>query len=120
MARRKKEIDPDLDLDIADPGDTINVTEERAKLYAVQREKIELEVAFKRGDLIRSAEVEKALANMLCAFRSKVLAIPNRVAQELAEELDPRLVAARLHEVLTECLSELARYDGKHENGVLQ
>jgi hypothetical protein len=49
--------------------------------------------------------------NMLTAFRTRILAIPTRVASQLIGQQDMAIVQDKIKKVLNEALNELTDYD---------
>lgn len=71
---------------------------EKADTERVRRELLQLELAEKRGELVRVADIERAYAAKLAAAREAHEAIPDRLAAQLAAMSD----AAQIHALLTE------------------
>ncbi|SLN35706.1 Phage DNA packaging protein Nu1 [Aquimixticola soesokkakensis] len=74
---------------------------EKLRLAKHQADKIEIQNAAARGELVRSADVEREWANVLRDVRSTVLAVPSRVGSKLAHltahdvaEIDREIKAA--------------------------
>ena len=74
---------------------------EKLRLARQQADKIEIQNAAARGELVRSADVEREWANVLRDVRSTVLAVPSRVGSKLAHltahdvaEIDREIKAA--------------------------
>lgn len=84
------------------------MTEDEERLIKARADKVELEVELKRGDLIPAGDVEKEWVSMALSFRNKILALPTSLAQELADETNPRAVEKILKDSIFEALSELA------------
>jgi phage terminase Nu1 subunit (DNA packaging protein) len=57
---------------------------EKLRLAKQQADKIEIQNAAARRELVRSADVEREWANVLRDVRSTVLAVPSRVGSKLA------------------------------------
>lgn len=79
---------------------------ERAK-----REKAELELAHIKGELHHSADVEKVMNDMLGAFRSKLLALPAKLAPLLIAQNTVATIQDMLQNEIYEALNELSDYD---------
>ncbi|GAQ24231.1 hypothetical protein [Tepidanaerobacter syntrophicus] len=79
---------------------------ERAK-----REKAELELAHLKGELHHSADVEKVMNDMLGAFRSKLLALPAKLAPMLIAQNTVATIQDMLQNEIYEALKELSNYD---------
>ena len=74
---------------------------EKLRLAKHQADKIEIQNAAARGELVRSADVEREWANVLRDVRSTMLAVPSRVGSKLAHltahdvaEIDREIKAA--------------------------
>jgi terminase small subunit / prophage DNA-packing protein len=84
----------------------------RDKLYRLQGEESALRIAERRGQLVSLAQLEPALAQMVTAFRSRVLQLPDDLCHELgsnAPNLDEvRAAGGRL---VHEALQELSKHD---------
>jgi phage terminase Nu1 subunit (DNA packaging protein) len=94
-----------------DGGKTeVDYFEERAYHEKAKRLKTEMEVAVMKGELHRSSDVEMVMNDMVAAFRSKMLALPTKLAPQLVG----KPVAAVLTIITTEvhdALTELSEYD---------
>lgn len=88
--------------------------EKLAKLKA-QRELAELKVSEQRGDLHRTADIERVVGNMIVAFRSKVLALPSVAAPQLVEQRNEAAVFRILSELVRDVCVDLAAYDPAQE-----
>jgi DNA-binding transcriptional MerR regulator len=88
--------------------------EAKLKLIEAQREKLELELAVTRGELVRSAEVVSVWSNYVVATKTKLLGLPSKLAYELAGIDDPIKLQNRLEEEINELLAELS--SGKFVN----
>lgn len=88
----------------------INIDEEKALHERVKRHISELKLRTMKGELHKSADVERAMADMLAAFRTRILAIPSKIAPTL-EDRDVNYIKDRLLAECTEALSELKDYD---------
>ena|SRR5690349_9553993 len=68
----------------------------------------EFQLAEKRGSMIRVEDVAPILENELANVRSRLLAIPDRLAPKIAAMTDPALVEAALRDEVIAALSELS------------
>lgn len=85
-----------------------NYAVERARREAAQRERQEIELAEKKK-LIRSArDVDRTTFDAFRQARDNLLAIAPRVAEDLAAETSPRVVAHVLTQAITRVLSDLS------------
>lgn len=75
----------------------------------------ELELDEIEGRMHRSEDVESMTTDLCLAIRSALLALPGRLATDLADETDPAQVSVRIKEEVTDILEELSnyRYDEK-------
>jgi phage terminase Nu1 subunit (DNA packaging protein) len=83
--------------------ETLSLSEERAKLAQRQREKLELDLQVRRGQLLEREMVVLAGQAYTKAWRAKVRGLPRRAVQMgvIPRELEPEL--ARLcHDLLTD------------------
>ncbi len=89
-----------------DVGDKLNLNEENAKLRKLQQDRIRLELEVKKENLLDAHEVVNAWADLVLAFRAKMLTLPRSVAPAVAAESNvhaiERLVKARIYEALQE------------------
>lgn len=96
-----------------DGGKTeVDYFEERAHHEKAKRLKTEMEVAVMKGELHRSSDVEMVMNDMVAAFRSKMLALPTKLAPQLVGKPVAKILAfitAEVHDALT----ELSEYDPK-------
>ncbi|ACA41247.1 hypothetical protein J2D69_15935 [Lysinibacillus sphaericus] len=76
-----------------------------------KREKAEIELAHIKKEMHKADEVEKVQNHMVMAFRSKMLSLPSKVALQLVNKNDPKLIEAILERDIHEALSELAKYN---------
>lgn len=84
---------------------------ERARLTHNQANKVEMENAVMRGDLIPAELVEDVQNDMIGRARARLLAIPTKAAPQLISELDIGEVQDILKKLVYEALRELAEYD---------
>lgn len=93
----------------------------QTRLTLAQCRKTEAEAALKELELERAKallieikEVESTLSHVLTTVKSRIAALPARVASQLSGMTEPRAIAAHLTKVLDEALNELS---GLFENG---
>ena len=84
-----------------EPGKTKDLFEEQAELARARREKLELELAELRGELVRVEDTRTQFFSIARTLRDAVLSVPNRLASLLAAETNER----RIHTKLTEELA---------------
>jgi len=94
-------------------GDTsdADIDELKRRKLAAEAAMAEIDLALRRGDALAAADVGKAWADMVAAFRAKVLGIPAKLAPALVAETDLILTRSMLEDVLHEALRELADDD---------
>ena len=75
----------------------------------------ELELDEIEGRMHRAEDVESMTTDLCLAIRSALLALPGRLATDMAEINDPSLIATRIKEEVADILEELSnyRYDEK-------
>lgn len=88
-----------------DAGSKTDLNDERAKLTRAKREAAEMENRVRKGELMEVGEVEKAYSAMLMNFRSRILALPQKLAPAVAsldgdKQQIQDLIQAELEEVL--------------------
>lgn len=88
-----------------------DLSEERAKLAKSQREKYELQNARLRGELIPIEVVESEWADMLLAFRAKIMSISNKTAPIISGMESIAEIEETLKKYHMEALNELAEFD---------
>ena len=87
----------------------LHPAEERAKLDRARREKVELELAARRGELVEVGDVEEAWSKRVIAVRARMLAMPNTLAPQVAVESNAADCQRILKESVYAALSELAQ-----------
>lgn len=99
---------------VTDDGVIYDYDKERARLTKAQADKTELEVDVLRGKLIPSELVEAVWSGMTTAARSRLLAMPYRLAQSAMAAKSLTEVETAALDLITEALHELAGYDPEH------
>ena len=84
---------------------------EHALLEKRKREKIELELAEMRGEMHKSSDVERVMNDMLSNFRSKILALPSKIAPQLITLTTISDFQDILQKEMINILHELSNYD---------
>lgn len=87
---------------------------ERARKAKAEADRIEMDLAIKRGQVHSSEDVEAVLNDMIAFFRAKMLSMPTKLAPILAAELNPRIIKKKLDDEIYEALSELSEYDPQY------
>lgn len=88
------------------PG--LELNDERAKLAVLQQQKLELEIAELRGELVRVPAVEARWQELLATIRAKLLAMPAKLAVAVAPPDRIQSAQDRAQALVHEALSELA------------
>jgi phage terminase Nu1 subunit (DNA packaging protein) len=91
----------------ANAGD-LNLTDERARLAKEQADAKEMENAITRGELVYIEDVAKRVEVALSNVKTKLLAVPTKVAPEAAAADDAKEVQALIERHIIEALNELA------------
>lgn len=92
-------------------ADNIDYNTERAKLIRAKRMGEEYDLRLKEGDLHTSEDIEKVLTGMLINFKSRLSAIPAKLAPVLAKKTDRAEINKLLKEAVDEALNELSDFD---------
>lgn len=85
---------------------------QKDRLSRLQADRLELELAEKRGELVPAAEIEPAWSGMVQAARAQLLAFPARAAMQLAELHTFEQRRDLLVREIDTALQKLAEYDG--------
>lgn len=93
-----------------DSGGQLDFKTEKARLMQSKRRLAELELRQRESELHESAVIEQVLSNMLINFRSRLRAIPAKLAPILAEKTDKTAIFSLLKEATDEALTELSDY----------
>jgi phage terminase Nu1 subunit (DNA packaging protein) len=88
---------------------------ERARFIRARADLAEMEAAEKRGAVIPAADVEAAWIAVLARLRTRILALPDRLAPLVHAEASPAGVRDTLRGALREALEELAESDVRPE-----
>jgi len=80
------------------------LTEPKTRLYTAQAEKIELETATKRGELIAYSDAVQTYANLISVAKNRLLLIPDILRIRLNSD-----DAAEIDRLIREALDELSR-----------
>lgn len=89
----------------------LDYEEEKAIHEKIKREKSEIELKVMRGEVHMSEDIELVMTNMLANFRSKVLAMPSKLAQSVVSQNDVKFIRDRIKVECIEVLEELKDYD---------
>lgn len=88
-------------------GGVLDLAQERARLAKEQADKVALENAVSRNELMPEAEVVSTWQTIITAARAKFLALPTKMAPILAPLTDPVDVQDKLTAAVHDSLSEL-------------
>ncbi len=92
--------------------DSEGLTAARTRLVTAQAELAETELAEQRGELHRASAVIKVWADNVSNAKTRLLAIPVKIAPELVGQ-DLMTMQNKLKTAINEALKELADYDGR-------
>ncbi|WP_196480985.1 MarR family transcriptional regulator [Burkholderia territorii] len=98
-------------------GSGIDLVAERAKTEIVDREIKLLTLAEKKGQLVNVAQLEQAFGQMVGAFQTELLALPDKLVQELRALYDVEVDVEWLNEHMYGCLEQLSQYDPDRPRG---
>ena len=83
--------------------------QQRARRDRAAAEKLEIEVAVRRGEVAPLADIEAEWADMIASARGKLLALPAKLGPVLADLTDPVAIAERIRIEGYSALAELAK-----------
>ena len=86
-------------------------TQEDARLKKAQADKLELQLAQLNGEIVKTDDVGEYIVGILMAFRSRMLALPKRLAPVLLGMKRTGDVQARIEADVNHALAELAGLD---------
>lgn len=95
-------------------AETPDLVAEKTRLAKEQGDKIALENAIKRGQLVYADEVERVWADHISSAKSKILVIPSKLGPQLVNIDNANVIAGKLRDELDEALAELAASDDEH------
>lgn len=90
------------------PAPATDYHEERAKHEAAKRERAELELAVRKGELLESGAVRAAIYEAFRNVRDRVRSVPARVGHEVSAETDAAKCVAIIAKELDLALGEVA------------
>lgn len=88
---------------------------ERARFIRARADLAEMEAEAKRGSVIAAEDVEAAWIAVLALLRTRLLALPDRLAPQLHAEASPASVRDVMRGAIREALEELAESDVRPE-----
>ncbi|WP_082721091.1 MarR family transcriptional regulator [Burkholderia sp. ABCPW 14] len=95
----------------------IDLVAERAMTERVDREIKLLTLAEKKGQLVNAAQLEQAYGQMVGAFQTELLALSDKLVQELRTLYDVEIDLEWLNEHMYGCLEQLSGYDSDGSGG---
>jgi hypothetical protein len=91
------------------PGvQTSVLSEEKAETENVRRQLLEIQLAQKRGELVRADDISRALANKLKAAQEHLNTVADRLAPILAAETDVSKVDEMLRSEIRRAMTQIA------------
>jgi hypothetical protein len=90
----------------------IRLANERLKRLKVQNQKLALDMRAREGNLVDREEFMRQVLACNATMKNQLLALPDRVAGELAVMTDPHAIRNRLRTSIIETLNELAYEHG--------
>ena len=94
-----------------DSEERIDYNAERAKLVKAKRENEEYDLRLKRRELHTSEEIEQVMTTMLINFKSRLSAIPSKLAPILSKKKDTAEIASLIKQQVDEALIELSDFE---------
>ena len=91
-------------------GGAPELTAERARLARAQADKAEMEVAALEGRLVPAESVEKTWLVLATSFRSRMVAMPGKLAHQLAAIQSPAEAEDFIRKSIYEALDELSNF----------
>ena len=88
-------------------GEGLDLTAERARLAKEQADKLEMENAASRGELLPRGDVVSALQAVFARCRARLLSLPTKLAPLIVGEQSPAVVQDRITAGVHEALEEL-------------
>ncbi|KVL84979.1 MarR family transcriptional regulator [Burkholderia stagnalis] len=95
----------------------IDLVAERAMTERVDREIKLLTLAEKKGQLVNAEQLEQAYGQMVGAFQTELLALPDKLVQELRTLYGVEVDVEWLNEHVYGCLEQLSQYDPDGSGG---
>ena len=91
--------------------ETIDYNTERAKLVRAKRKNEEYELQLKENQLHAAEDIEAVMTDMLVNFKSRLMAIPSKLAPVLCKKTDKAEIFALLKDHIAEALMKKATVD---------
>lgn len=95
------------------PDGELNLEEEKALHERIKRHISELKLQTMTGELHKSSDVERVMTDMLVSVKTKLLAMPSKLAPILVSRNDIGYIKEVLNKEVLEALNELKDYDPK-------
>jgi phage terminase Nu1 subunit (DNA packaging protein) len=95
-------------------SDTPDLVAEKTRLAKEQGDKIALENAIKRGQLIYADDAAEIWSDHISHAKSKILVIPSKLAPQLVNIDNANVIAGKLRDELDAALAELASANDEH------
>ena len=92
----------------------LRLIDHKTELTRINAEKANIQLSHMRADSHTSEDVETVMNHINAAFRKRILAIPDMLAQQLAGVDDVNVVKSRITKALHEALTELSEYNPEH------
>lgn len=93
-------------------GSKVDLNDERAKLTKVKREAAEMGNRVRKAELMEVGDVEKAYSTVMMNFRSRILALPQKLAPAVASmEGDQQQIQDLIQAELEEALETLSHVE---------
>ena len=93
----------------AEQAGTYNYEAERARLTHEQANKVALEVAELRGDLVRCSEVGPYWSDMVAGMRARLVALPSKLSALIADVIVRGKLQAQSEALVHEALAEIEK-----------
>jgi phage terminase Nu1 subunit (DNA packaging protein) len=94
--------------------DTPDLLAEKTRLAREQGDKIALENAIKRQQLVYAEDVQQIWSDHISHAKSKILVIPSKLAPQLVNIDNANVIAGKLRDELDAALAELASANDEH------
>lgn len=92
-------------------GSKVDLNNERAKLTKVKREAAEMENRARKAELMEVGDVEKAYSTVMMNFRSRILALPQKLAPAVASMEGDQQIQDLIQAELEEALETLSHVE---------
>lgn len=98
-------------------GEAIDYNTERAKLVRAKRKKEEYELMVRENQLHAAEDIKTVMTNMLVNFKSRLMAIPSKLAPVLCKKTDRSEIFSLVKDQIDEALMELSDFKMVFEEG---